>query len=129
MKMIHCKNCDKIITTLEETNIPTICCGKEMEVLVANTADAAKEKHVPVMQKEKQLVKVSVGQTLHPMEIEHYIHFIAIETKTGFQVHYLKPGDQPIAKFMVVEQEEIINVYAYCDKHGLWKQVIKNNED
>lgn len=120
MKVYRCKVCGKVILILEERKVPTICCGQEMEEEVANTKEAATEKHIPVFEVKDQKVEVKVGSVAHPMEKEHYIMWIALETKKGVQIHYLKPGEEPKTTFALAEDEEIIKVYSYCNLHGLW---------
>lgn len=71
-KFLKCPICGKIVEVINDTNVPLMCCGKPMEELVANTTDAAVEKHVPVVEENKNLVTVTVGETLHPMTEEHY---------------------------------------------------------
>ena len=93
-----------------------------MKELVANTVDAAVEKHVPVVTRENNILKVSVGSVEHPMIEEHYIEFIVLETASGFRVAYLNPHDKPEVEFY--SDEPVIAVYAYCNLHGLWKTSI-----
>ncbi len=91
------------------------------EPLVANTTDAAKEKHVPVFTEDGNVVTVTIGSVEHPMIDVHYIEWISIETNEGYQIKELKPNDKPTAKFALVDGEELKAVYAYCNLHGLWK--------
>ena len=88
------------------------------EEIVANTVDAAYEKHVPVIERNSDSVTVKVGSVAHPMLDVHYIEWIILETATGYQKHDLKPGDEPIAHFAVIEP--VIAAYEYCNLHGLW---------
>ena len=90
--------------------------GKE---LIANTVDAAFEKHVPVIEQNGDTVTVKVGSVEHPSMPEHYIEWILLETEMGFQIHYLKPGMKPEAAFKV--NEKVVAAYEYCNLHGLWK--------
>ena len=55
---------------------------------------------------------------------EHYIEFILIETTHGYQVHYLNPGEEPVTLFKLVNDEELVNAYAYCNLHGLFEKKI-----
>ena len=119
MKVLRCNECGKLAVLLNEKECPTKCCGESMEVLEANTTDAATEKHVPVVTREGNTVTVSVGSVEHPMTEEHYIQFIILETANGFRVAYLNPGDEPKADFY--SEEPVIAVYEYCNLHGLWK--------
>ena len=92
-----------------------------MHELVANTTDAATEKHVPVIEIDGQHVKVTVGSVEHPMLPEHFIGWIALETKQGNQRKILNPGDKPVAEFMLCDEDEVVAAYEYCNLHGLWK--------
>ena len=121
MKFFKCKHCGKIIAVVNDVKVPTICCGEKMEELVANTEEAAHEKHIPVVKVEGRLVRVEVGSTLHPMLEAHFIEWIALETNRGNQRKVLKPGAEPKAEFALLEGEEVIACYAYCNLHGLWK--------
>ena len=96
------------------------CCGQDMALLTANSVDAATEKHVPVVTVNGSAVHVEVGSTLHPMEADHYITFICLETQKGYQIAELKPGMEPKADFAVAAGDAPVTVYEYCNKHGLW---------
>ena len=89
--------------------------------LVPNTTDAAGEKHVPVISQEGGIVTVKVGAVEHPMMEKHYITMIALETNKGYQVKELSPEDKPQAQFALLEGEEVVAAYEYCNLHGLWK--------
>jgi len=95
------------------------CCGNPMEKLVEQTADKAKEKHVPVIEKIAGGYKVTVGTTLHPMTEEHWITLIELITDDKVYTQYLKPGDAPEATFMV--DAENVSAREYCNLHGLWR--------
>lgn len=120
MKFYRCKICGKIIAMVEETGVPTICCGEAMSEIVPNTTDAAVEKHVPVIAKNGNIVEITVGSVEHPMTQEHYIQWIAIQTKNGNQRKSLKPGSAPKAAFALVDGDEVLKAFAYCNLHGLW---------
>ena len=91
-----------------------------MQELKANTTDAAQEKHVPVITVKGSEVHVAVGSVAHPMEADHYIQWIAIETEQGVQRKTLKPGEKPEASFALTSGDKLIAAYEYCNKHGLW---------
>ena len=93
-----------------------------MKELVPGTTDAAVEKHVPVVNVEGNVVKVEVGEVEHPMVEEHFIGWVAIETKKGVQRKYLKPGEKPAVEFVLAEDDELVATYEYCNLHGLWKK-------
>ena len=120
LKFLICKHCGNVIVFTNDSGVTPVCCGEKMQILEANTTDAAFEKHVPVVSKEGNAYKVQVGETLHPMTSEHYIEWIVLETDKGFEIKYLKPNDEPIATF--VTNDKVINTYAYCNLHSLWKK-------
>lgn len=91
------------------------------EELVANTVDAAQEKHVPVINQAGDTVTVKVGSVEHPMLDAHYIEFILLLTESGMQMKWLKPGMKPEATFKIVEGDKAIAAYEYCNLHVLWK--------
>lgn len=119
----RCKACGNIIEKIYDSGVPVVCCGEEMEELVANTVDASKEKHVPSVSIVGNIVRVDVGDVLHPMEEKHYIMWIYLHTKKGAQRKDLSPGDEPKALF-ALDDDEVIAVYEYCNLHGLWKKDI-----
>lgn len=120
LKFYRCKHCGKIIAIVNDTKVPTICCGEAMEQIIPGTTDAAVEKHVPVITKNGNLVEVKVGSVEHPMAPEHYIEWIALRTKQGNQRKILKPGDAPAATFALVDGDEVLEAFAYCNLHSLW---------
>ena len=86
--------------------------------LVANTVDAAQEKHVPVIEIAGDTVTVKVGSVEHPMLDAHYIEFIVLVTEGGMQMKWLKPGMKPEAVFKTTDKP--VAAYEYCNLHGLW---------
>lgn len=121
MKFYRCAHCGKMIAVVKETGVPVYCCGEPMQEVVPNTVDAAAEKHVPVYEVSGNTVHVKVGSVAHPMLPEHYIEWIALQTKQGNQRKQLKPGDAPEACFAICDGDEVEAVYEYCNLHGLWK--------
>ncbi len=121
MKIVMCKHCKNQIEYIKDSGVKVFCCGEEMTELVANTVDASKEKHVPVVEINNTEVVVSVGAVLHPMQEVHHIAYIILETNLGIQRKYLEVDKEPIAKFNTLVDEKIIAVYEYCNLHGLWK--------
>ena len=120
MKFYRCETCGNVITKLNDSGVPVVCCGKPMTELVPGSSDGAFEKHVPAVTVEGSTVKVQVGEVEHPMLPEHFIQFIALETTTGAQIKYLKAGDKPVADFTVADGDKPVAVYEYCNLHGLW---------
>ena len=121
MKFYKCDTCGRIVTVLQDSKCPLMCCGKEMRELVAGTTDGAKEKHVPVYEVRDGKVFVTVGSVEHPMLPEHFIEFVALRTRSGCQVKKLHPGEAPKVCFPLLEDDEVVAVYEFCNLHGLWK--------
>ncbi len=121
LKFYHCKHCGNVVVYMFESGVQVVCCGEKMQALEAGVVDAAKEKHVPVLDVKGGKVTVKVGSVPHPMEEKHYIPFVVLETSAGYQVRHLKPGDAPEAVFGLGEGETAVAAYEYCNLHGLWK--------
>ncbi len=121
MKFFKCEKCGKIVAMVKESACDTMCCGEAMKELVANTTDAAQEKHVPVYTVNGNVVEVVVGSTAHPMTEEHLIEWVSLQTEQGNQRKILKAGQEPKVKFAMCEGDKVKAVYAYCNLHGLWK--------
>ena len=120
MKFYICEHCGNIITKLNDSGVPVVCCGEPMKELVPGATDGAYEKHVPAVTIDGSTVSVQIGEVEHPMTPEHYIQFIALETAQGCQIKYLKPGDKPTAQFILADGDQAAAVYEYCNLHGLW---------
>ena len=118
-RFFRCSHCGNLTTVIKDAGVPMLCCGQKMDELIANSVEAAGEKHVPDVKIEGNTVKVNVGTVDHPMLEAHFIEWIYLETKNGGQIKYLKPGQAPAAAF-VLEDDEAVAVYAYCNLHGLW---------
>ena len=121
MQFYRCARCGQIIAVVKPTGAPVVCCGEPMQALIPGTTDASLEKHVPVFAVEENRVFVSVGAAAHPMIPEHYIEWVAIQTKFGNQRKALSPDSEPKVCFSLCEGDEVQAVYAYCNLHGLWK--------
>ena len=121
MKFYRCKRCGKMVAMVKNSACPTMCCGEAMEEIVPGTSDGTAEKHVPVYEVKDNKVCVTVGSVEHPMSEEHYIEWIALQTRIGNQRKALKPGDAPKAEFALLEGDEVLAVYAYCNLHSLFK--------
>jgi len=124
VKFYICETCKNIITKIVDSKVPVVCCGKPMKELVPGAVDGALEKHVPAVTIEGNTVKVQIGEVIHPMLPEHYIQFIALETKNGVQIKNLKAGNEPKAEFVLADGDEVVAVYEYCNLHGLWVKEI-----
>lgn len=121
MRFFVCEKCGNMVEMIKESGAPMSCCGQNMTELVPGTSDGAYEKHVPVFTVEGNKVTVNVGSVEHPMLPEHYIEWIAIETKKGSQRKKLSPGEKPTAEFLLTDGDSVVAVYEYCNLHGLWK--------
>ncbi len=117
-----CKKCNAIVKVIKDCNCNGCgikCCEEKMEVLVPNSVDAAIEKHVPEYEinGEKIIVKVN-----HVMEDEHYIEWVSIVSDDRECTKYFKPGKEAQVEF---KYEPGTKLYAYCNKHGLWKKDVE----
>ena len=121
MKVYICETCGNILEKVKDAKVPVMCCGKKMQEIIPGSVDASQEKHVPVYTVEGNVITVNVGSVDHPMADEHYIEWVAVETKQGVQRKHLTPGSAPNVRFALTEGDEVVSVLAYCNLHGLWK--------
>jgi superoxide reductase len=119
LQIYKCDSCGSIVEVLHEGGGELVCCGEPMKLFVENSVDAAKEKHVPVLEKTGEGVKVKVGSVPHPMEEKHYIEWVEIIEGGKAYRQFLKPGDTPEASFDI--QAGQVTAREYCSLHGLWK--------
>ena len=118
-----CEHCGNIVGLIHDGGVPLMCCGQKMTQIIPGTVDAAKEKHIPVVSVEGDIVKVNVGSVSHPMTEEHSITWVYLETDRGGQRKLLPAGGAPEVAF-ALKDEKPVAVYAYCNLHGLWKTEI-----
>ena len=119
LQIYKCQACGNIVEVLHAGGGNLVCCGARMKKLDPQTADAATEKHVPVIEKVDGGIKVKVGSIPHPMAEEHYIEWIEIDAEGMTSRRFLKPGDAPEAIFAV--DADSITAKEHCTVHGLWK--------
>ena len=120
LKQIYrCNVCGNIVEVLHAGVGQLVCCGQPMELLTEKTVDVGLEKHVPIIEKVGNKVKVKVGSVPHPMEQKHYIEWIEIIADGRVYRKFLKPRDRPEAEFEITADK--IEAREYCNIHGLWK--------
>ena len=118
LEIYKCSVCGNITMVVHASGGTLVCCGKPMELQMEKTADAGKEKHVPVIEISAKGVLVKVGSVPHPMEEKHYIEWIEVTSGQNLSVVGLKPGEKPQAEFCTADTNA--RVRAYCNVHGLW---------
>lgn len=119
LEVYKCEACGNIVEVLTGGAGELVCCGEPMKLMTENTVDAAKEKHVPVIEQTAEGIKVKVGSTAHPMEDKHFIEWIEIIADGKAYRQFLNPGEAPEAVFPIKATQ--VTAREYCNKHGLWK--------
>ena len=122
-KFFKCQHCGNMVGLIADKGAPLVCCGEKMTELVPNTVEASTEKHLPAVTVSGDSVNVQIGSVLHPMENEHNIAFVFVETECGGQRKALNVGAEPKLTFSLSDDRPVA-VYAYCNLHGLWKTEI-----
>ena len=124
-KKIIIKKCDKcgaMVKVLKDCtcdNCGIKCCEEEMKELIPNSVDAAFEKHVPIYEVKDGKIFVRVN---HVMEEEHYIKWISIVFDDKEVTTFFEPNKEAITHCKYIPGSTI---YAYCNKHGLWKTEVE----
>lgn len=124
VKFYRCNHCGNIVEKIIDSKVPVVCCGEKMTELVPNTSDGAGEKHVPVVEINGNKVVVKVGEVDHPMIPAHYIQWVYVVTTDKVMRKDLTSDNAPRAEFVLDENEKVVEVYEYCNLHGLWKTVL-----
>jgi superoxide reductase len=119
LQVYKCEVCGNIVEVLHGGAGELVCCGQPMKLMTENTVDAAKEKHVPVVEKTEKGYTVKVGSVAHPMEEKHYIEWIEIIADGVAYRKFLSPGGDPEATFCI--EADQVTAREYCNIHGLWK--------
>ena len=119
LEVYKCEVCGNIVEVLHGGVGELVCCGQPMTLQRENTVDAAKEKHVPVIEKVAGGYKVKVGAVAHPMEEKHHIEWIELIAGDKAYRQFLKVGEAPEAFFAV--DATSVSAREYCNLHGLWK--------
>ncbi len=120
LQVYKCEVCGNIIEVMHGGMGELVCCGQPMKLFVENTVDAAKEKHVPVVEKTAEGIKVKVGSVAHPMEEKHFIEWVELNVAGKVYRQFLNPGEAPEALFCVNDDGPAV-AREYCNLHGLWK--------
>ena len=119
-KFYICSHCGNIVEMIHDAGVPMMCCGEKMKELIPGSVDASAEKHVPDVKVGENVVEVNVGSVDHPMVDVHWIEWVQLVTDKGSYRKWLNPGQAPFVKFLL-EDEKPLEVFAYCNLHGLWK--------
>ncbi|MHC4644540.1 MAG: desulfoferrodoxin [Planctomycetota bacterium] len=119
LEIYKCMACGNIVEVLHGGAGTLVCCDESMKKMTENTVDAAKEKHVPVIEKTDGGFKVKIGSVAHPMEGKHYIEWIELLADGKAYRQFLEPGMAPEAVFDI--QAQSVSAREYCNLHGLWK--------
>jgi superoxide reductase len=118
LEVYKCTLCGNIVEVIHAGAGDLVCCGQEMAQLTENTVDAAKEKHVPVIEVGSGFVTVTIGSVAHPMEEKHYIEWIELIADGKSYRQFLAPGEVATATFNVTATT--LSARELCNLHGLW---------
>lgn len=128
IEFYRCDVCGNLVVIMEKGGGQLTCCDQQMTLLVPGAVEAATEKHIPVVENNNGKVTVKVGSVTHPMLKEHYIQWIYLLTDKGGHYTKLTPEDKPEASF-IIGNEKILEVYEYCNIHGLWVEHVIDDKN
>lgn len=120
-RFYYCPICGNIVEKVIDSGNDVVCCGRDMMELEPGVTDGKTEWHIPVYEVKDGIVHVKIGENPHPMEKDHYIEWVEIVTTDGIMRKYLGAGEEPKVCFALCKDERLCSVYAYCNKHKLWK--------
>ena len=117
----YCEVCGNIIEKIHDSLNDPVCCARTMQEMQCGTTDGKTEWHIPVCEVHDNKAEIRIGENPHPMDKDHYIMWVEVITTKGVIRRYLKPGDKPVVHISLCDDEKICTVYAYCNRHKLWK--------
>ena len=109
-KFYVCPVCGNVILSTGEAVV--CCCAVTLPPLEAEEEDAEHQMSVETVEDEYYIT------IDHPMSKEHYISFLAAVTDCGVELIKLYPEQLCEARFKIRRTRA---VYAYCNRHGLFK--------
>ena len=113
-----CKSCGTVVKVLTSSKLEN--CENDMEDVIANSVDCAVEKHIPTYEIDDDELVVRVN---HVMEKDHFIEWISLVKENKEITVKLYPEQEAIVRFPYIKGATL---YAYCNKHGLWKKDIED---
>jgi len=118
MRFYYCSICNQLQIQILDSGNKMSCCENPVDELISHQATGEGDEHRPIIRKIGNFVSITVED--HPMIDVHYLSFIFMETNQGFQYKYLVKNSLPKADFILAKNEEIVNVYVFCNVHLLW---------
>lgn len=134
MKGFVCATCGHIEFEGAPEKCPVCMSPKDMfeekDIIKTAEDEGPKEKHVPVIDIGNKCrfvdegctdVHVKIGETIHPMEEDHFIVWVDFYTdkKWVCRVH-LSPACTPIAAAHIKPVSGNVTVIEFCNQHGHW---------
>mgnify|MGYP001057669663 FL=1 len=120
LKQVYkCNICGNIVEVLHPGVGQLVCCGQPMKLITEKSVDVGLEKHVPVIERVGNKVKIKVGSVPHPMEQKHYIEWIEVIADGRVYRKFLEPREKPETEFEITAEK--LEAREYCNIHGLWK--------
>lgn len=113
------KNDNFFVQLDDEQNDP-----QDLVQVLVEKHEGDEHKHQPIITKEGRQIKVKIGDIMHPMTLEHHISMIFLKTKHGGQYKLLSYQESPVVTFELSQDDEPLEVYGYCNLHGLWKEAV-----
>jgi superoxide reductase len=118
MEVMKCNLCGKLAMIIQDGGRRTICCDQLMEKLPEQGGKPGKGHHIPVIEKTKTGIAVTVSGVENPMGVDHSLEWIEVSDGMNLAVRRLAPGDAPGADFPGAGPDARVRVY--CPEHGLW---------
>lgn len=119
LQVHKCELCEIVAEVLAGGAGVLVCCGQPMQLLKENAVDAAREKHVPVIERVQGGMRIKVGSMPHPMEAQHFVQWVEVVADGKICRQFLQPGQAPEAMFKIEGKQ--VAAREYCNLHGLWK--------
>lgn len=120
-RFYKCSHCGNVIGMIEDAGVPVYCCNEAMEKMEAKDSISCDDKKLPFVKTGDKHIAVVVGPCKHDMDNTDHIGWVYLETNQGGHRKSLCKENRPEVCFELSEGEHARRVFAYCNKHGLWR--------
>ena len=74
-KFLICKTCGNLIEMIIDSGVTPKCCNNEMVEIIANTTEAATEKHIPVIEINEDIATIIINTIIAIRIIFNFISY------------------------------------------------------
>lgn len=122
-EIYKCDVCGNMAEIIHGGQGQLVCCNESMKLINSQSEESMFEKHKPVIKSENTNITIKVGETFHPMTLNHHINFIEAISLDGKYLYrkYLDIEELPLMEFFC--KTDKMKARELCNIHGLFATV------